>query len=306
MNKSKAYVMRSMMFVPGHNPKLLESASKSNADALLFDVEDSVQPPENKLLARKMIVEKSQEKIYDKFYKFVRVNEIGTEFFLQDIIQLTEAKIDGFLLSKTETYEDVKFLDNLLTSIEIERGYESGKFKIVPILETTKSIVNVKEIATASDRIIAIGFGSEDFVSDLQGVRDFGTDVSLFNPRAYVAIVARAFNLEAIDAAYINVHDLKGLEKHLQVGKTLGYGGMWVLHPKQNTLVNKIYSPTKEEYSNANRILELYEKAKELKKGVAIIDGTFIGPPVIIKANSILDRIKQIKSQNKESINYNV
>ncbi|MCD4735157.1 MAG: CoA ester lyase [Bacteroidales bacterium] len=304
MNKSKKYVIRSMMFVPGHNLKLLDSASRSNADALLFDVEDSVQPPENKILARKVIVERTQDKVFDNFYKFARINEIGTEFFLQDVIQLTEANLDGFLLSKTESYEDVKFLDNLLTSIEIERGYESGKFKIVPILETTKSIVNTKEIATASDRIIAIGFGSEDFVSDLQGVRDFGTDISIFNPRAYVAIVARAYNLEAIDAAYINVHDLEGLEKHLEVGKTLGYGGMWVLHPKQNSRVNRIYSPTKEEYLNAKRILELNKKAKELKMGVAIIEGTFIGPPVIIKANNILNRIKQIKLQNKESIDY--
>ena len=292
------------MFVPGHNLKLLDSASRSNADALLFDVEDSVQPPENKILARKVIVERTQDKVFDNFYKFARINEIGTEFFLQDVIQLTEANLDGFLLSKTESYEDVKFLDNLLTSIEIERGYESGKFKIVPILETTKSFVNTKEIATASDRIIAIGFGSEDFVSDLQGVRDNGTDISIFNPRAYVAIVARAYNLEAIDAAYINVHDLEGLEKHLEVGKTLGYGGMWVLHPKQNSRVNRIYSPTKEEYLNAKRILELNKKAKELKMGVAIIEGTFIGPPVIIKANNILNRIKQIKLQNKESIDY--
>ena len=242
--------------------------------------------------------------VEDRFYKFVRVNEIRTEFFLQDILQLTEANIDGFLLSKTETYEDISCLNNLLSSIEIERGYELGKFKIVPILETTKSIVNIKEIASGSNRIIAIGFGSEDYVSDLQGVRDFGTDVSIFSPRAYVAIVARAYNLEAIDAAYIKVHDLEGLENHLEVGKILGYGGMWVLHPKQNDLVNRIYSPTKEEYSNANRILELNEKAKILKKGVAIIEGTFIGPPVILKAKGILDRIKQIKSQNKESIDY--
>lgn len=306
MKKPKTYVLRSMMFVPGHNLKLLESASRSNADAILFDLEDSVQPPENKSLARKIIIKKSKEKKYDRFYKFVRVNEIRTEFFLQDVLQLTEANIDGFLLSKTETYEDIAFLNNLLSSIEIERGYELGKFKIVPILETTKSIVNIKEIASGSNRIIAIGFGSEDFVSNLQGVRDFGTDVSIFSPRAYVAIVARAYNLEAIDAAYIKVHDLDGLEKHLEVGKTLGYGGMWVLHPKQNHLANKVYSPTQEEYSNANRILELNEKAKILKKGVAIIEGTFIGPPVILKAKSILDRIKQIKSQNKESIDYNI
>ena len=295
------YILRSMMFVPGHNEKLLDSAAKSNADALLFDLEDSVQPPENKIAARQLIIKKSQEEKFDKFWKFVRVNEIDTEYFLQDILQLVNASIDGFLLSKTESYEDVVYLDNLLTSIEREKKLPLGKFKIVPILETTKSIVNIKEITTSSERIIAIGFGSEDFVSNLQGIRDFGTDVSIFNPRAYVPIVARAYGVEAIDAAYIHVHDLEGLEKHVNVGKTLGYGGMWVLHPKQNSLVNKTYSPTKEECDNAKESIELYTRAKALNKGVAIIDGKFIGPPVIVKAESIIARVELIKEQNKES-----
>ena len=189
----------------------------------------------------------------------------------------------------------------MLSSIEREKKLTLGKFKIIPILETTKSIVNIKEIATSSSRIIAIGFGSEDFVSDLQGVRDFGTDVSLFNPRSYVPIVARAYGLHAIDAAYILVHDLEGLEKHVNVGKTLGYSGMWVLHPKQNTLVNKTYSPTKEEYEIAKESIRLYKEAVKLNKGVAIIDGKFIGPPLVVKAETTINRVKRIKDQGKET-----
>ena len=297
---SKEYILRSMMFVPGHNEKLLDSAARSNADALLFDLEDSVQPPENKIMARQMIIKKSHEAKYDRFTKFVRVNEIGTEYFLQDIVQMIDASIDGFLLSKSETYEEVVYLDNLLTSLEREKHLPLGKFKIVPILETTKSIVNIKEIAAASSRIIAIGFGSEDFVSDLQGVRDFLIDESIANPRAYVPIVARAYGLEAIDAAYINVHDLEGLDVHLKKGKTLGYGGMWILHPKQNAAANKMYCPTKEEYENAKESINLYKRAKEQNKGVAIIDGKFIGPPVIVKAESIINKVELIKAQNKE------
>ena len=299
--RTKFPILRSMMFVPGHNEKLLDSSAKSNADALLFDLEDSVQPPINKSFARQLIIKKSNEQKFNKFSKFVRVNEIDTEFFLQDILQLTIDSIDGFLLSKTERYEDVVYLDNLLTSIEREREIKIGKFKIIPILETTKSIVNIKEIAQASTRIIAIGFGSEDFVSDLQGVRDFGTDVSIFNPRSYVPIIARAYGLEAIDAAYVKVHDIEGLEKHVMVGKVLGYGGMWVLHPKQNNLVNKIYSPTEDEYNTAKKLIKLYEDAKKMNKGVAIINGVFIGPPIVVKAKAIIKRVEQIKEQKKES-----
>ncbi|MDQ3190816.1 MAG: CoA ester lyase [Bacteroidota bacterium] len=295
----KNNLLRSLMFVPGHNEKLIESAANSDADVLLFDLEDSVQPPSNKPIARKLIIEKTKDQRFDHFTKFVRINEIETEFFLQDVLQLTNASINGFLLSKTNSRDDVLYLDNLLTSVEREKKLPIGKFKIIPILESTKSIVNIKEIAESSTRIVALGFGSEDYVSDLQGVRDFNVNSSIFNPRSYVPIVARAFGLEAIDAAYIKVHDLEGLEEHTQIGKTLGYSGMWVLHPKQNEIVNRTYSPTKEEYEEAKEFIRLYQEAEKLNKGVAIIEGKFIGPPVIVKANAIIKKVELIKEQNK-------
>jgi citrate lyase subunit beta/citryl-CoA lyase len=292
-------VLRSLMFVPGHNEKLIDSACNSNADALLFDLEDSVQPPSNKPLARKLIIKKLEDKRFDHFYKFVRLNEIDSEYFLQDVLQLTHAPIDGFLLSKTNTEEDIIYLDHLLSSIERERGLEVGKFSIIPILESAASILNINEIATASKRNVALGFGSEDYVSDIKGVRDFNTKLSIQYPRSLVPIVARANKLEAIDAAYIKVHDLEGLEEHLDIGKILGYSGMWVLHPKQNDLVNKIYSPTKQEFEDAKEFLRLYKEAQRLNKGVAIIEGKFVGPPLITKSNDVISRMELIEKREK-------
>lgn len=287
--------MRSLQFVPGNNERLINSAKKSDADILLFDLEDSVQPAKNKILARKILSDNLSNPEFDKYIKYIRVNEIDTEFFLQDVIQLTASKINGFLLSKTNSANDVVYLDNLLSSIERERGLEHNTFKIIPILESAESIVNIKEISTSSTRITALGYGSEDFVSDIQGIRDFGTNVSIDYARKLVPIVARAKGIEAIDAAYIHVHDLDSLKTHAQEGKVLGYTGMWVLHPKQNSIVNEIYSPSKEEYENAVEFLELYEEAKRQNKGVAIVNGKFVGPPLVTKANEIIAKMKKIK-----------
>jgi citrate lyase subunit beta/citryl-CoA lyase len=298
--KNDLFLLRSMMFVPGHNEKLIESAAKSTADALIFDLEDSVQPAPNKLLARKRIVESVADPKFNRFHKFVRLNEIETEFFLQDVLQVTEANIDGFLLSKTNTKEDIQYLDNLLTSIERERNLEIGKFSIIPILESALSIVNINEIASSSSRIIALGFGSEDYVSDIQGVRDFDTNISITYPRSLVAIVARAHKMEAIDAAYIKVHDMEGLAKHLETGKILGYSGMWVLHPKQNDLVNQVFSPTAQEYEDSKNFLRLYAEAQKINKGVAIIEGKFVGPPLITKSNAIIARVELIEKRRKQ------
>jgi citrate lyase subunit beta/citryl-CoA lyase len=288
------------MFVPGHNEKLIESAAKSTADALIFDLEDSVQPPSNKALARTVIVKSLSDPKFNRFQKFVRLNEIETEFFLQDVLQVSEANIDGFLLSKTNTKEDIQYLDNLLTSIERERNLEIGKFSIIPILESALSIVNINEIATCSSRIIALGFGSEDYVSDIQGVRDFGTNISISYPRSLVPIIARAHKLESIDAAYIKVHDLEGLKKHLETGKILGYSGMWVLHPKQNDMANEVFSPTIQEYEDSKNFLRLYAEAQKINKGVAIIEGKFVGPPLITKSNDIIARVELIERRRKQ------
>lgn len=299
--KGKLQLLRSMMFVPGHNEKLIDSAAKSDADVLIFDLEDSVQPSSNKIIAREVIIKRSKEKQFDHFQKFVRLNEIETEFFLQDVLQVTEGNIDGFLLSKTNTKEDVQYLDNLLTSIEKERGLDMGKFSIIPILESAQSIVNINEIAVSSNRIIALGFGSEDYVSDIKGVRDFQTNLSITFPRQLVPIVARAHGLEAIDAAYIKVHDLAGLENHLEIGKILGYGGMWILHPKQNELANRAFSPTEQEYKDSVEFLRLYEEAKKINKGVAIIEGKFVGPPLITKSKDMIARYEMIQERKQLS-----
>lgn len=298
--KNNLLLLRSMMFVPGHNEKLIESSAKCTADALIFDLEDSVQPSSNKALARKLIVKSLSDSKFNRFQKFVRLNGIETEYFLQDILQVTEANIDGFLLSKTNTKEEIQYLDNLLTSIERERNLEIGKFSIIPILESALSIVNINEIATSSSRIIALGFGSEDYVSDIQGVRDFDTNISISYPRSLVPIVARAHKMEAIDAAYIKVHDLEGLEKHLETEKILGYSGMWVLHPKQNDMVNKVFSPTTQKYEDSQDFLRLYSEVQKINKGVAIIEGKFVGPPLITKSKDIIARVELIEKRRKQ------
>lgn len=298
--EKKEFLLRSLMFVPGHNEKLLQSAAKSSADVLLFDVEDSVLPVSNKQLARDTIKHYVENNFFKNFDAFVRINEISSGFLLQDVVQLSIDGICGFLLSKTNTREDVIFLDRLLEVIELEKGFQVGKFKIIPILETAASIINANEIAQSSKRIIAIGFGSEDFVSDIEGIRDFDTNTSIFTPRAWVAMVARTHKLIPIDAAYIKVHDLEGLEAHLKVGRTLGYAGMWVLHPKQNDLTNKYYSPTDEEIAEAYEILKLAETANQQDKGVAIINGKFIGPPLVVKAKTTIKRVELIKNHKPQ------
>ena len=291
MNKN--YLMRSLMFVPAHNERLLDSAGRSNADVLLFDIEDSVQPVKNKQIARKNIIDRVSNGDYKKFHVFPRINDRESGQLLKDLTQLTIDGIDGFMYPKSYSGQDIYFIDKLLETIEYEKGFEKGKFKLIPLIETAAAVLNAQDICKASNRIIALAFGCEDFVTDLNGIHD-SEGQSIFTPRAMIAMAARANKVIPIDTVHIKVHDLEDLEKNLSIAKKLGYEGMLVLNPKELPLVHKYFSPTDNEIVDAKEMLQLSKDAYENNQGVAVKGNKFIGPPMVIMAKKILAKNKMI------------
>lgn len=293
-------LMRSLMFVPGHNERFLVSAEKSDADVLLLDIEDSVLPVSNKQIARDKIKQWVSEKKFKNHLVFPRVNDRESGQLLKDIYQLTIPGIHGFMYPKSKRGEDVYFIDKLLETIEYEKGIEIGTFKLIPLIETAAAVLNAQEICKASNRVIAIAFGCEDFVSDLEGIHDI-EHLSIFTPRAIIAMAARATGVIPIDTVHINVHDLKDLEDNLKLSKKLGYEGMLILSPKELPLAHQYYSPSDEEVLEAKKMLSLAEEAKKEGKGVAIMNGKFIGPPMVSTAKKVLVKHNIIiKKKNNE------
>ncbi|MFW5851244.1 MAG: aldolase/citrate lyase family protein, partial [Bacteroidota bacterium] len=111
---------------------------------------------------------------------------------------------------------------------------------------------------------------------------------SLFTARAMIAMAARAHNVAPIDTVHINVHDLEDLEKNIQLAKNLGFEGMLVLNPKEIPLVHTYYSPSEEQVKDAEEMLDLFEESQQSGKGVAVKNGKFIGPPMVIAAKKVL------------------
>ena len=299
MNKNNKYLLRTMMFVPGHNERLLLSASRSKADALILDLEDSVLPVANKQMARKMILEKVNADLFKNYYLFPRINDRESGFLLKDVHSLTVPGIDGFVYPKARKGEDIYFFDKLLETIEYEKGFPIGTFKIVPLIETSAAVLNAQEICLSSNRVIAIAFGCEDFVADLEGVHD-SEGKSLFTARAMIALASRATGVIPIDTVHINVHDLEDLEKNVKLAKILGFEGMLILHPKEIEIAHKYFTPSKSEVNDAKEMLRLQEEAEKNNKGVAVINGKFIGPPMVIAAKKIIERGRLIKDKERK------
>ncbi len=292
------YLMRSLLFVPAHNRRLMESAIESDADVLLFDLEDSVQPVGNKERARDLVVQMVKEGHFEGRVIFARINDRSSGQLLKDVTQLTIRGIAGFMYPKAKRGEDIYFFDKLLETIEFEKGIERGTYGIIPLIETASAVLNAQEICNASSRVVAISFGSEDFVADLEGEHDLEHE-SLFVARNLIAMAARACNVIPIDTVHVRVRDFDDLEKNLILSKKLGFDGMLCLNPIELPLVHRYFSPSQRDIDEAREILRLDDEARRNNQGVIISNGKFIGPPIVLKARKILQKQQKISDRTK-------
>lgn len=287
------FLMRSLMFLPAHNDRLMQSASRSNADILLLDIEDSVQPVENKQIARDKIVRYVREGYFRNRVLFPRINDRESGQLLKDVYQLAIDGVTGFMYPKARCGEDVYFIGKLLETIEYDKGFPVGTFKLIPLIETTGAVMNIQDICKASPRVVAVAFGCEDYVTDLQGKHD-NEGQSIFFARNMIVNGAHNCGVAAIDTVHIQVHDLEDLERNLILSKKLGFDGMLILNPKELPLCHRYYSPSPEEVKWAEDMVRLSKEAVSQGKGVAVKDNKFIGPPMLKMANEILIKHRQI------------
>lgn len=287
------HLFRSLMFVPAHNERLMNSASRSNADVLLLDIEDSVQPVENKQVARNNILRYIAEGKFEGRPLYPRINDRESGELLKDVYQLTIPGIEGFVYPKATCGQDIYFIGKLLETVEYEKKLPIGTFKLIPLIETAGAVMNIQEICKACTRVVAVAFGCEDFVTDLQGKHDLEGS-SIYTARAMIAMGARACGVYPIDTVHIRVHDLDDLEKNLILSKKLGFEGMLVLNPKELPLVHQYYSPSDEELAWAEEMIALSDAAFAEGRGVAVKDNKFIGPPMLKMARKIVAKSQLI------------
>lgn len=297
---NQPFLMRSLMFVPAHNQHLLESSLRRDADVLLLDIEDSV-PQCDKQTARDNIkafvaredVRKLQGGV------FARVNDRESGELLRDLYQLTISGVTGFVYPKSTKGEDVYFVGKLLETIEYEKGLPIGTFKVIPLIETTGAVMHIMDICNACpNRVVAVAFGCEDYVSDMHGQHD-PEGQSIFWARNMIVNGARACGVAPIDTVHIDVHNLEDLERNLVLSKKLGFEGMLVLNPKELPLVHKYYSPSEEEVAWAREMVRLCEEAKAEGKGVALMNGKFVGPPMLKMAQNIIEKQNLIERKKQ-------
>ena len=291
MSKTDDMLLRSFMFLPAHNTKFIDKALAGDADAIILDMEDAV-PASRKAEARQIIADYSAKGLLAQKKVFIRINHIGTKLFVDDMSELILPGICGLMPSKIRTAEDIVFIDKLLTFFEIKNGLPEGQIALAPLIETTDSVANVDKIASASDRLIALCLGAEDYLNDL-GSTYIYQESALVVPRANMVNAARMNGLLPIDTPYLNVRDIDGFRENSKQAYKNGFAGRLILGPRQVEAANEVFLPDEEQVARARRVIEAVEEANRTGvSGVAMLDGGMVGPPMLKRARTIMKQIE--------------
>jgi citrate lyase subunit beta/citryl-CoA lyase len=199
------------------------------------------------------------------------------------------------------TSEEVSELDEILSQAEVLAGLETAK-SVVLLVETPLGVINAYSMATASERVVGMMFGAEDFLLETQGRCDEEETV-LHTPRALIAMAARAAGVEAIDTPYVEVHDLQGLESHAQRGCDLGMSGMLVLSPRQIPIAHQVFTPSLREVEDAREVVRISEETRRTGRSYAVVDGKVVSPSREKRARMTLARMIHIKRLERWSSN---
>jgi citrate lyase subunit beta/citryl-CoA lyase len=287
---------RSLIFVPGINPRFVDKAKKLNADIICFDLEDSVLPAE-KVTARKLIVNALRQRAQYNLTKnvYVRINSPESGISGKDLVSTIQKGLDGVVVPKVNEESELVELCGLITELEQKRRIEKNRIKLMPSIESAKGIVNAYSIARADLRINALIFGLYDFLHDmhLDYVDNDATGYSY--ARMKIPVDARAAGVVAIDAIWQKVDDIAGLRNDAEIAKRLGYVGKSIIHPSHIEPVHEIFKPSKIEIGWATKVVNALGPAmrKGKGRGVVKLDGKMIDAAHYKLAKAILNIVNQ-------------
>jgi citrate lyase subunit beta/citryl-CoA lyase len=276
---------RAMMFMPGNNPAMLQSAGIYGADTVIFDLEDAVAITEKD--AARHLVHNAIKQFSYPCEVAVRINHTQTPFGLEDLRVVLPAKPDLIRLPKAETAEEIQEIDRIITQAEQEQGFPAGCIRMMAAIETAKGLMNAYQIATASPRMVALAIGGEDFIADLRTSRS-KEGHELFVARSQLVLAARAAGLMVIDSVFTDANDEATFIAETTMIKQLGFDGKSVINPRQVRIVQEIFAPTEKEILHAERVLAAYKEALERKSGVIALDGKMIDTPIVTRAERVL------------------
>jgi citrate lyase subunit beta / citryl-CoA lyase len=285
---------RSMHFVPGGNEKMIAKALTLPADGLILDLEDAVAP-DRKVETRPIVTRWLRELDFGGRERWVRMNPIATGLGVADLEATIAGRPEGYVVPKPRHAGDVREISQILDRLEHHHGLEHGSTRLVLIAtETPEGLLNIREVAAASPRIVTLSWGVEDLAAamGLPRVRDAENrylDIARY-ARVMCSIVASASGIEAMDTVYTDIADLAGLRRECEEGVAMGFSGKISIHPSQIEVINDVFTPAKADVDEAQELVAAFEE--HARRGVFAFrfKGQMVDAPHLTRARKILAR----------------
>lgn len=267
---------------------MMEKAPRSGADALIFDLEDSV--PRNMRKEARQHVGDALERAGNPPV-FVRVNHPSTGETEADLDALAPSRIEGVILPKAEKVAEVVLLDSLLLSLEKRLGVEPGTLTLIPLVESCRGLRFCYEMATAAPRVRSLAFSSGeegDFMVDLGGRWTPGGEAFLY-PRSKLVCDARAAGIGwPLDGVFMNLRDDEALRRECRLARALGYTGKMAIHPRQIPVIHETFTPSEMEVEYSRGLVAAFREAEAGGQGAVQFRGMMVDYANVKRAERIL------------------
>jgi citrate lyase subunit beta/citryl-CoA lyase len=274
----------SMLYIPGNTPKMMLNAGTHNPNSVIMDMEDSVvieRKHEGRILVRNAL----RGIDFNGAERMVRINKFPKG--IDDLQYIVPHNIHVILIPKCEGAEHIQKIENEINKICQQKGIENGIY-LMPIIESALGVEKAFEIASASENVIALAIGLEDYTADI-GVKRTNEAKESFYARTRIVNACKAARIQAIDSVFSDIGDEEGLKETVRESKSLGFNGIGCIHPKQIQIVHENFAPDQEEIQEAMKIVNAYYEAEEKGQGVVSFNGKMIDPPVVRRAQKTID-----------------
>ncbi len=274
----------SRLYLPGNTPGLMINAGLHSADGIILDLEDSVAP-EKKDEARILVRNALRQINFYGAERMVRINQ--GKRGLDDLHFVIPHNVNLVLVPKCESADFILQVEKEISGIKKKFNIKDHVF-LMPIIESALGVEHSFEIACASENIVALAIGLEDYTADLGVTRTLEGKES-FYARTRLVVAARAAEIQPIDSVFSDVADLEALKQNVLTSKSLGFEGMGCIHPRQIPVIRQGFSPDQAEIEKSERIVLAFETAKLKGLGVVALGSKMIDPPVVARAQKTID-----------------
>ena len=284
---------RSMLYVPGCNPRYINKARSLIVDSVILDLGNPILV-EAKEASRKYVVEAVRQGGYGSREVVVRVNDIDSPWGKDDIYAVANIGADAILFPNIERRQDV------LTVLDILNDAGNTETPIMVMIESPLAVLHAEEIASASERIACMIMATSDLLSQLHG-RSTHDRLPLLTSLCMVQLAARAYDRSVVDGINTNLKDMQSFEYACRFGRDLGFDGKTLVHPIQLDYCNDAYTPKRAEVETAEEIIDALEQANAVGKGTVVVNGKLIELHNVEAAKRLLVLSEMIKKLEEES-----